>query len=95
MQRRLKHSMPGLWGRKETLMEVEENPQAMIDCRWVDAVDGYYLCWLCQIWRVWDHSTCWFISFGSFIEISVATNQCAGAWQFGCCQRKRASGKKK
>ena len=43
MQRRLKHSMPGLSGRKETLFEVEENPQAMIGSRWVDAVDGYYL----------------------------------------------------
>jgi len=31
MQRRLKHSMPGLWGGKESSMEVEENPQAMID----------------------------------------------------------------
>lgn len=35
MQRRLKHSMPGLWGGKESSMEVEENPQAMIDYGYV------------------------------------------------------------
>jgi hypothetical protein len=76
MQRRLKHSMPGLWGGKESkLCKLKR-----ILKRWliIYRYDISYLCWLNQIWRVWDHSGCCFIAFGSFNwnHSSFATNQC-------------------
>ena len=63
MQRRLKHSMPGLWGGKERSMEVE-NAQTMIDYRCVLFLFifvGLIRSGGCGI------SQLLFISFGSFL----------------------------